>query len=177
MTERDLGPYWSNGPDELAATLRSGVQGLTSPPVLLVKCSTPASCSRSSSQPSPWATRANTVRRRPPTPSAPECASARKSYATPVSRLSTPGAWYPRSGFAVGGLSRPCRRPHHHRTFHFDIRARELCVRPSHVWAASDGVSGGPGAIPHRLVRRVAPDRPRHPPPGSTPNPFFPSQP
>ena len=30
MTERDLGPYWSNGPDELAATLRSGVQGLTS---------------------------------------------------------------------------------------------------------------------------------------------------
>ena len=30
MTERDLRPYWSNGPDELAATLRSGVQGLTS---------------------------------------------------------------------------------------------------------------------------------------------------
>jgi len=30
MTERALGPYWSNGPDELAAALRSGVQGLTS---------------------------------------------------------------------------------------------------------------------------------------------------
>ena len=30
MTERDLGPYWSNGPDELATTLRSGVRGLTS---------------------------------------------------------------------------------------------------------------------------------------------------
>ena len=28
MTE--LGAYWSHGPDELAATLRSGVQGLTS---------------------------------------------------------------------------------------------------------------------------------------------------
>ena len=30
MTERDLGPFWSNEPDELAAALRSGVQGLTS---------------------------------------------------------------------------------------------------------------------------------------------------
>ena len=30
MTERNLGPYWSRGADALAATLRSGVQGLTS---------------------------------------------------------------------------------------------------------------------------------------------------
>jgi hypothetical protein len=30
MSERDLGPSWSNGPDELATTLQSSVQGLTS---------------------------------------------------------------------------------------------------------------------------------------------------
>jgi Mg2+-importing ATPase len=30
MTERDLGPYWSHRPDELAAVLHSGAQGLSS---------------------------------------------------------------------------------------------------------------------------------------------------
>src|SRR6187401_728590 len=54
------------------------------------------------------------------------------------------------------------------------MRARELCVGPSHVWAAPDGVSGGPRAIPDRLVRRVAPDRARDRTRGPHPTPILP---
>ena len=61
-----------------------------------------------------------------------------------------------------------------HRTFHAGIRARQLSVRPSHVWAAPDGVSSRPRAIPDRLVRRVAPDRARDRTRGPHPTPILP---